>query len=295
MTAKRSIGQFSVFPIGLGAMPFSMGANVKPPRQQAIETVHAALASGVELIDTADIYAPSWNEMGHNELIVAEALRSYADDKSGVVVATKGGITRGEGESWGRNGSADYLRGAIERSLGNLGVDQIDLYYWHRPDRTIRYSETVEALASFKQEGLIREIGLSNANVEELELARQVLGDGGLAAVQNEFSPKFHHTSKAELDWCAANQVAFLPWSPLGGTGAPAATVGEKYPILAEVAGAYGVSPQQVTLAWELSLGQHVIPIPGASRPGSIQDSAQATQLRLTPDEISLLSKAILG
>lgn len=75
-------------------MPFSMGANVKPPRQQAIETVHAALASGVELIDTADIYAPSWNEMGHNELIVAEALRSYADDKSGVVVATKGGITR---------------------------------------------------------------------------------------------------------------------------------------------------------------------------------------------------------
>lgn len=295
MTAKRSIGQFSVFPIGLGAMPFSMGANVKPPRQQAIETVHAALASGVELIDTADIYAPSWNEMGHNELIVAEALRSYADDKSGVVVATKGGITRGEGESWGRNGSADYLRGAIERSLGNLGVDQIDLYYWHRPDRTIRYSETVEALASFKQEGLIREIGLSNANVEELELTRQVLGDGGLAAVQNEFSPKFHHTSKAELDWCAANQVAFLPWSPLGGTGAPAATVGEKYPILAEVAGAYGVSPQQVTLAWELSLGQHVIPIPGASRPGSIQDSAQATQLRLTPDEISLLSKAILG
>lgn len=276
-------------------MPFSMGANVKPPRQQAIETVHAALASGVELIDTADIYAPSWNEMGHNELIVAEALRSYADDKSGVVVATKGGITRGEGESWGRNGSADYLRGAIERSLGNLGVDQIDLYYWHRPDRTIRYSETVEALASFKQEGLIREIGLSNANVEELELTRQVLGDGGLAAVQNEFSPKFHHTSKAELDWCAANQVAFLPWSPLGGTGAPAATVGEKYPILAEVAGAYGVSPQQVTLAWELSLGQHVIPIPGASRPGSIQDSAQATQLRLTPDEISLLSKAILG
>lgn len=295
MSHERKIGSLTVSAIGLGAMPVSTGGEKLPPREQAIATVHAALDAGVTLIDTADIYAPSWDQMGHNELIVAEALKSYSGDTGGVVVATKGGITRrSEAEDFRRDGSAEYLREAAEASRERLGVEKIDLYYWHRPDRSRLYSESIEALAAMKADGLIGEIGVSNANVEELRVAEDVLGKGGLAAVQNEFSPKFNHTSWAELQWCGKHGVAFVPWSPLGGTGGGAASVGERFGVLAEVADAHGVSPQQVTLAWELALGGHVIPIPGASRPQSITDSAQAMGLELSADEVERISDTLL-
>lgn len=169
----------------------------------------------------------------------------------------------------------------------------MDLYYWHRPDRSIRYAEGVEALAAFKEEGLIREIGISNANVEEIDVARSVLGEGGLAAVQNEFSPTFFHTSKHELEHCGEHGIAFVPWSPLGGTGGGAAAVGERFPQIQRIAEAHGVSPQQVVLAWELSLGEHVVPIPGASRPESITDSAGAMTLELGADDLEQLNQII--
>ncbi len=291
---SRSIGQYTVSAIGLGAMPFSMGGNVKPSREQAIATVHAALDAGVTLIDTADVYAPSWDTMGHNELIVAEALRTWTGDRTTVMVATKGGITRSEGEKWGRDGSLGHLRQAAEASRERLGVDRIDLYYWHRPDRTIRYAEAIESLATLQADGLIAEIGISNANVEEIQVAIDVLGDGALAAVQNEFSPKFNHTSYPELLFCGKRGIAFLPWSPLGGTSGGATAVGERFGVIADVASAHAVSPQQVTLAWELGLGDHVIPIPGASRPASISDSAKAMHLSLSADEQERISAALL-
>lgn len=298
--SPRHLGTLAVSAIGLGAMPLSLRREPAVPREQAMATVHAALDAGVTLIDTADIYAPSWDTMGHNEEIVAEALRTYAGDSegsvdaSGVVVATKGGITRADGEAWGRDGSATYLRAALERSLERLGTSSIDLYYWHRPDRTLRYADGVEALASFQQEGLIREIGISNANVEEIDVALDVLGEGGLAAVQNQFSPTFFHTSLRELRHCGDRGVGFVPWSPLGGIGGGSAGVGDRFPAIRRVAEAHGVSPQRVTLAWQLALGEHVVPIPGAGRPASIEDSAAAMDLVLTPAEREELD-AILG
>lgn len=291
---QRRIGQFTVQGIGLGAMPMSMSSGELPDRERALATIHAALEAGVTLIDTADIYAPSFDQVGHNEKLVREALETWAGDTSDVVVATKGGITRGEGETWGRDGSPEHMRRACEASIERLGVQRIDLYYWHRPDRTRRYAESVEALAGLKADGLVAEIGISNANVEELELAIDILGDGELAAVQNEFSPRFNHTSKPELDFCGEHRVAFLPWSPLGGTGGRAAKVGERFPAIASVAEAHGVSPQQVVLAWELALGDHVIPIPGASRPESIRDSFQALELQLSDDELETLNDSLL-
>lgn len=291
--ARRRIGSFDVSPIGLGAMPSSLGRDPLPPREQGIATIHAALDAGITLIDTADIYAPAWDQMGHNEKIVAEGLRTYRGTTEGVVVATKGGITRSEGEQWGRDGSFVYLRSAVEKSLAALGVDRIDLYYWHRPDRTIRYAEGIEALATLKQEGLIREIGISNANVEEIDVARGVLGEGGLAAVQNQFSPRYHHTSREELEHCSEHGIAFVPWSPLGGIGKGDAVAG-RFPAIARVAEAHGATAQQVVLAWELSLSDRVIPIPGASRPESITDSAKAMALALTDDEKKDLA-SILG
>lgn len=281
---RRRLGGFEVAPIGLGAMPVSTGRDVTPPRDQALAMIHAALDAGITLIDTADIYAPAWDQMGHNEEIVAEALRTYPGDTDHVVVATKGGITRTEGETWGRDGSLDYLRSALEKSLTRLGVDAVDLYYWHRPDRSIRYADGIEALAHLKSEGLLREIGISNANVEEIDVAVSVLGDGNLAAVQNQFSPAYFHTSRQELDHAAAADIAFVPWSPLGGVG-NGDRVARRFPAIAQVAAAHSVSPQQVVLAWELSLSDRMIPIPGASRPESITDSAGAMTLELDDAE----------
>ena len=288
----RRLGSLTVSALGLGAMPLSMGRGEPAPHERAMATIHAALDAGITLLDTADIYAPSWDTMGHNEKLVGEALRSWGGDRTAITVATKGGITR-SAEGGGRDGSPAYLRRALEMSLAALGTDSVDLYYWHRPDRSIRYAEAVETLAAFQQEGLIREIGISNANIEEIDVAREVLGDGGLAAVQNEFSPSFFHTSRRELEHCGEHGIAFVPWSPLGGTGGGAAAVGERFPQIARIAEAHDASPQQVVLAWEIGLGEHVIPIPGASRPESITDSARAMTLALSDEERAELDRII--
>ncbi len=274
-------------------MPMSMNDdNHIPDESQALATIHAALDAGITLIDTADIYAPSWDTLGHNEVVVGRAVKSYAGSTDDVVIATKGGITRSRGEKWGRDGSLSYLRSAVERSLRDLQVEVIDLYQWHRPDRWQVYGEVISHFKTLQDEGKIKAIGISNANVEEIEIAVQVLGPGGLASVQNEFSPRFR-SSRDELDFCAEHHVAFLPWSPLGGTGGGARGVGQQFSAFAEIGRDHGVSPQQVVLAWELSLGDHVIPIPGSKRPESITDSARAVELKLSDDELARCSAAV--
>jgi len=180
----------------------------------------------------------------------------------------------------------------VERSREILGVDVIDLYQYHRPDRWLVYGEVMATLATFQEEGLIRAVGISNASVEEIEIAQQVLGEGNLASVQNEFSPR-HPGSIDELRYCGEHGIAFLPWSPLGGTGGGGRDVGDRFSAFREVGEQHGVSPQQVVLAWELALGAHVIPIPGARRPASIIDSAQAAGLELTEDEVATLSRSV--
>ncbi|GIG34709.1 aldo/keto reductase [Cellulomonas pakistanensis] len=290
---QRTIGPYTVSAIGLGAMPMSMNNDkVYPEHDEAIATVHAALDAGVTLIDTADIYAPSWDQMGHNERIVAEAVRTWGGDTDGLLITTKGGITRSEGEQWGRDGSLEYLRSAVEKSLRELQVEAIDLYQYHRPDRWLVYGEVMENLATLKREGKIREIGISNASVEEIEIAQQVLGEGGLVSVQNEFSPR-HPGSYDELRYCEQHGIAFLPWSPLGGTGGGGRSVGDRFSVFREVGDAHGVSPQQAVLAWELALSDALVAIPGARRPASITDSAAAADLTLTADEVERCSRAV--
>jgi aryl-alcohol dehydrogenase-like predicted oxidoreductase len=287
----RTLGPFTVSAIGLGAMPLSSNNERRfPTEDEAIATIHAALDSGVTFIDTADCYAPEWNQMGHNELIVGKAVRSWRGNKDSIVIASKGGITRSEGNVWGRDGSLDYLRTAVEKSLRNLGVDAIDLYQYHRPDRWKTYGEVMAHFATLQAEGKINTIGISNANVEEIEVAVEVLGEGNLVSVQNQFSPKYL-SSYDELQYCGVRGIAFLPWSLLGGTGGGARDVGSRFAVFGEIAEAHGVSPQQVVLAWELSLGEHVIPIPGSRRPASITDSAQAPDLQLTAEELDRCSR----
>ena len=288
----RTLGPFEVSAIGLGCMPMSMNSqHVYPDESDAVRTIHAALDAGITLLDTADCYAPSWDTFGHNEQLVAKALKKYGTSPDGLVIATKGGITRGPGETWGRDGSPEYLRSAVEGSLRRLGVEVIDLYQWHRPDRTRDYAEVIGTFRALADEGKVRAVGISNANLDEIRIAMDVLGDGGLASVQNEFSPRYRD-SEDELRFCSDHGVAFLPWSPLGGTGGGARVVGDEFVAFADIGAARGVSPQQVVLAWELALSDRVIPIPGARRASSVVDSAAAADLELTPEEVARCSAA---
>lgn len=284
---QRSLGGTQVSAIGLGGMPMSIEG--RPDEDRSVRTIHAALDSGVTLIDTADAYHRDANDVGHNESLIAKALASYGSDSSGVLVATKGGHLRPGDGSWTQNGHPDYLKDAAKASLKRLGGDAIDLYQYHRPDTDVPYEESIGALKDLLDEGVIRMAGISNATVDQIRKANEVLG-GKLVSVQNQFSPSFR-SSEDELRYCGENGIVFLPWSPLGGIQ-KAGGLGEHFAPFQEIADKHGVSPQQVCLAWELALAPTVIPIPGASRPESITDSAQASDLELSADEIETLSAA---
>ncbi|MBF0689558.1 MAG: aldo/keto reductase [Cellulomonas sp.] len=281
----RHIADVPVSAIGLGGMPMSIEG--RPDRERSITTVHAALDVGVTLIDTADAYHLHADEVGHNEELIAEALRTWHGDSSAVLVATKGGHLRPGDGSWTLNGRPEYLKQAAQESARRLGVEAIGLYQFHRPDPDVPYEESVGALAELLDAGTIRLAGISNANPEQIRLAQEVLG-GRLASVQNQYSPAFR-SSQPELDLCAELGIAFLPWSPLGGI-ARAGELGDRFAPFAEVAQTRGVSPQQVALAWELAQADLVVPIPGASRPASIQDSVLAVDLELTAEELDRLT-----
>ena len=278
---QRTIGNIQVGAIGLGGMPMSIEG--RPDTGRSVDTIVAALEAGVTLIDTADAYHIGADEVGHNETLIAQALAAWGGDATQVLVATKGGHQRPGDGSWTVNGDPAYLRQAAEASLKRLGVEAIGLYQFHRPDPGVAYEDSVGAVRDLLDEGKIQLAGISNANPEQIRIAQQILG-GRLASVQNQFSPAFR-SSQPELQLCDEMGIAFLPYSPLGGIGR-AGDLGEKFEKFARVGENHGVSPQQVALAWELAQSPHVIPIPGASRPESIRDSARAADLTLTEAEL---------
>ncbi|MDX3110302.1 aldo/keto reductase [Nonomuraea angiospora] len=283
-TRTRTIGNRQVGAVGLGAMPMSVAGHM-PDEDQSIRTLLAALEADVTLIDTADAYTPSHDDVGHNERLVARALARWGGDAGTVLVATKGGHTRTPGGGWSVNGDPSYLKEACERSLKALGVESIGLYQHHRPDPKVPYAETIGALKDLHDAGKIQMAGISNADPEQIRLAHDILGER-LVSVQNEYSPRFR-SSEPEIDVCAELGLAFLPWSPLGGIG----RTGElsQRDAFIEIAEARGVSPQRVCLAWELARSPVVIPIPGASRPETIVDSLAAADLELSEEELARL------
>lgn len=283
---QRRIGDMTVGAIGLGAMPMSV--RERNDEAHGIRTIHRALDEGVTLIDTADAYSPDEATFGHNEELVAKALAGYGVSADHVLVATKGGHTR-RGTEWHLDGRPEYLRRACEASLRRLGVEAIGLHQHHRPDPRVDYAETMGALRAMLDDGLIVRAGISNADPQQIEIAHEILGDG-LVSVQNQFSPKFR-SSLPELELCEQKGIAFLPWSPLGGMS-EAAGLGARFAAFAEVARKYEASPQQVCLAWELALSPVMVPIPGASRPESITDSARAADLVLDEDDMARLDAA---
>ena len=280
----RSIAGVDVHPIGLGEMPMSLAG--RPDEQQSIRTIHAALDDGANLIDTADAYARDDRDIGHGERLVAKALHGRSRD--GLVIATKGGMTRDRRGGWGVDGRPEHLRAACEASLRALETDRIDLYQFHRPDPSVPYAESIGAFKELQDEGKVRWVGISNATVDQIE---EALGIVDVVSVQNQLSLGYTAPiAKGEVQACAERGIAFLAWSPLGGIGSAdaAAAIG---PVTA-AAQAHGVSPQQVALAWLLSLSPTTIPIPGSSRPETITDSLRAAGLTLGDDELQAISQA---
>lgn len=284
---SRALGTTAVSAIGFGSMTITQVAGFDPERGR--RAVHAALDVGVRLFDTADTYGPAGAADGVNELALLEALRSWSGDLDDVVVATKGGHLRfPENDTWWIDGSPSHLRKACIASIRRLGLDPLPLYQHHRPDPKLPYAESMAALRSLHDEGLIARVGISNVDVEQIDIARAVLGDA-LVSVQNEYSPGAR-SSEAEIRACEERGLAFLSWSPFGGMR-QAKSLGEDGSPFAAVAQSRGVSVHRVALAWQLCQSPVVIPIPGASRPESVIDSAAATTLELTDDELALLNE----
>jgi aryl-alcohol dehydrogenase-like predicted oxidoreductase len=296
---QHKLGNRQVSAIGVGCMNvswiWSNGAALDPVRRQesAIPAIHAALDAGVTLLDTADIYAPTWDAFGHNEIFVAEALRTWSgtkEQKDKVVIATKAGISRQPGERWGRNGSLDYLLRAAEASAGRLGVEKIDLWQHHRLDPEIVFETQVANILALKERGIVDQIGVSNYDAKQLEIAIKIAGgpdDGGIVSIQNEFSPRYRYDLDV-LAVCEKYGIAYLPWSPLGGMNNKKAITDSD--AFEEVANKHNVSKYAIALAWEIKTSPSVIPIPGATRTESILDCITALAVTLSDDDFEYLN-----
>jgi len=260
--------------IGLGGMPLSITG--RPDESRAIAVIHASLDAGVTLIDTADVYCLDHNDIGHNERLVATALRTWGGNPSDVVVATKGGLERPGGQ-WTRNGRPEHLRQACERSLKALGRDHIDLYQLHAPDPAVPFEDSV-AVADLVREGKVRWAGLSNVSVEQLRRAQAIIP---IQTVQNRLSPFFRESLEdGMVGDCAEQGIGFLAYSPVGG-----GRLHKKLPeneVVAVIARGLGVSPHALVTAWVLSRGATVFAIPGARTIPHALDAVSAANLDLT-------------
>ena len=290
----RKIADLNVSLVGLGCMPLS---NIKmvDHREQAIATIHHAIDLGITLLDTANVYSPTWDTVGHNETLVAEAVRSYSGsaDISKVVIATKGGITKPAENVAERDGTREGLLKACEASLKRLDTSSIELYQFHRHDPSVTYTEQMLSLKALKDAGMIKRIGLSNAQGPELAVALEILGgptDGGVVSIQNEYSPRYRGEQDV-LDKCSELGIAFLPWSPLGGA-AQAGEVGSRYSDFASVATEVGATAQEVVLAWLLALTPVMIPIPGATKLATVDSIVRSSALMLTSEQVDRLTAA---
>lgn len=259
----------------------------RPPEAEGLAVLHAALDAGVTLIDTADSYCLDQSEIGHNERLIARALRAWSGPRERVIVATKGGLTRPEGR-WERNGRPEHLRDACERSLEALGVDCIDLYQLHAPDPQVPFEESVGALAELKAQGKVRFVGLSNVTVEQIEVAERIVP---VTTVQNRLNPFFREALESGVvDYCARRGIGFLAYSPVGG-----GRLNRKlpdHPVVRSIASRVGVSPHAVVLAWVLAQGPTVFAIPGARTVAHALDSLTAATLQLSPADLAAITQA---
>ena len=270
------IGDLVVSRLGFGAMRITGRGVWGPPanRAEALRVLRRAVDLGVTFIDTADSYGP-----GVSEELIAEALAPYGN---GLVIATKGGLTRSGPGEWRRDGRPAHLRAACAASLKRLQVDRIELYQLHSPDPRVPLEDSVGALLDLQREGKIRHIGVSNVDASELAAARRV---ATIVSVQNRYNLT-DRSSEPVLTVCERDGIAFLPWYPLS-AGSDAAGANR---ALAEVAAKHSATPAQVAIAWLLARSPVMLPIPGTSSVTHLEENLQAVRLQL-----SVADRAALG
>ncbi|MBD2249813.1 aldo/keto reductase [Nostoc parmelioides] len=276
------LGNTGVFvsAIGLGGMPMSIYN--RPPESDSIQVIHRALDLGITFIDTADSYCKDESDKHHNERLIHKALSTYAGDTSQVVVATKGGLMR-PNESWTRNGNPEHLRQTIRVSFEALGGEKpIDVWQYHSPDPEYTIAESLKPVKEAVEAGLIRFVGVSNFSVEQIKQARDVVD---IVSVQNQYSPWERQPEKdGVLQYCEQEKLTFLPWSPFGGRRRHQDL--QDIPAIAQLAKAKGVSVYSIVLAWLRAKSPAILPIPGASKISSIEDSVSAVNVKLTNEEV---------
>jgi aryl-alcohol dehydrogenase-like predicted oxidoreductase len=304
---QRTLGEgLKVSAEGLGCMGMSefYGAG---DDEESVATIHEALDSGVNFLDTADMYGPFTNER-----LVGRAIKGRRDE---VVLATKFGNQRGEDGSFIRiNGAPEYVLAACDASLERLGVDVIDLYYQHRVDRTVPIEETWGAMKSLVEAGKVRHLGISEASSATIERAHAV---HPVAALQSEYSLWSRDPEDGTLDTCRRLGIGFVGYSPLGRgfLTDEAATVssGEEdfrsrnprfngtafennlalVKNLEVIAAEKRVTVAQLSLAWVLSRGNDVVPIPGTKRRKWLRENIAATEIHLSDDDVARLEAAV--
>ena len=271
--------------VGYGGMHLSLQS--RPPRSQAIDAVRAALDAGARLIDTADVYCLDDADIGHNEVLIAEALRGWGGDRDAVLVATKGGLTRPAGR-WEREGRPGHLRAACDRSLRALGVERIALYQLHAPDERVPFEESVGALAQLRREGKIRWVGLSNVSVAQIRAAEAITP---IASVQNRLNPFFREALEhGVVQYCTGQGIGFLAYSPTGGGRLNLRL--PDHPVLRPMAARLGVTAHALVIAWVLARSPSVMAIPSARRVEHALDSVRAGDLELSAEDLALIDGA---
>jgi aryl-alcohol dehydrogenase-like predicted oxidoreductase len=237
-----------------------------------------AVALGVNFIDTAEAYGP-----GFNEELIASALHPYAQN---LVIATKGGINKPAPDNIQADGRPENLRRGCEASLQRLKVERIDLYHLHRPDPKVPFAESVGMLATLRQEGKIRHVGLSNVTIEQIDVARQIVP---IASVENRLSIA-DRTGEDVLDYCTKHSIAFIPYGSLGAhplkRGAPLAMAEG---VIADIAKRHNAKPNQIALAWMLHRAPNIILIPGTTTIAHVEENIAAASIRLSAEEFSAL------
>jgi aryl-alcohol dehydrogenase-like predicted oxidoreductase len=266
-------GQVSVNRLGYGAMRLTGDGIWGPPkdRKSAIAVLRRAVELGVNFIDTADSYGPDISEE-----LIAEALYPYP---ANLVIATKGGWKRPGPNQWTHDATPTHLREAVEGSLRRLRFERIELYQLHHPDPLVSLEASVEALATLRDQGKIRLIGLSNVTQEHIERARKIVP---IVSVQNRYSFADREWDYV-VDHCERNHIAFIPWFPLGAGRAAGEVVGA-------IGQAHHARPMQVALAWLLERSPIMLPIPGTSSVEHLEENVAAGSLHLTDEEYDKLS-----
>jgi aryl-alcohol dehydrogenase-like predicted oxidoreductase len=268
-------GEIKINRLGFGAMritgPGIWGEPVDRP--EALRTLRRLPALEVNFIDTADIYGPDVSEQ-----LIREALHPYA----GMLIATKGGQTRTGPDSWKPLGRPDYLIQQAQRSCRQLGVEQIGLWQLHRIDPTVPRDEQFDAIRLMLHDGVVRHAGLSEVSVADIVAASKVFK---VATVQNRYN-LIDRTSEGVLDYCAANDIGFVPWFPLA-----AGDLAKPGSLLDSIARRYGVRPSQIALAWLLKRSAVMLPIPGTSRVSHLEENLAAVTVDLTDAEFAALDR----